>query len=188
MLLENKTKGDPHISINCNGNHKLEKCKEFIEKALKERITFFVQQKQCHGCLELMSGGHNAKTSTSKPICSSCKENHPTLLHGYVSKDKRSTDGGNQDPEKTEEALKNSFAGLDDLKCAATSKKHGSNVISMCVVPVKAKHEHGANEVTTYAMLDNYSQGSFIHNSLFRKRGVTGSKTTINLKTLHGAR
>ena len=68
-----------------------------------------------------MSDGHNAKTCTSKVMCSSYKGNHPTPLHGYVPKDKRSTDGGDQYPKKTEEALKNSFAGLDDLKCAAIS-------------------------------------------------------------------
>ena len=61
-------------------------------------------------------------------------------------------------------------------------------MINMCVVPVKVKHEHGANEVTIYAMLDNCSQGSFICDSLVKKLGVTGSKATINLKTLHGAR
>ena len=59
-------------------------------------------------------------------------------------------------------------------------------MISMCIVPVKLKHEHGANEVTTYAMLDNCSQGSFIHDSVVKKLGVTGSKATINLKTLQG--
>ena len=145
-----------------------------------------MRQKRRYGCLEPMSDGHNAKTCTSKLMCSSCKGNHPTPLHGYVPKDKRGADCVDQDPRKTEEALKNSFAGLDDLKCAATSKDNGSNVISMCVVPVKVKHEHGANEVTTYAMLDNCSQGSFIHNLLVKKLGVTGSKTIINLKTLHG--
>ena len=66
--------------------------------------------------------------------------------------------------------------------------EHGSNVISMCAVPGKVKHEHGANEVTTYAMLDNCSQGSFIHDSLVKKLGAIGSKTIINLKTLHGER
>ena len=40
--------------------------------------------------------------------------------------------------------------------------EYGSNVISMCVVPVKVNHEHGANEVTNNAMLDNSSQGFFI--------------------------
>ena len=68
-------------------------------------------------------------------MCSSCKGNHPTPLHGYVPRDKRSIGGSDKDHKKTEEALKNSFAGFDDLKCAATSKEHGSNVISMSVVP-----------------------------------------------------
>ena len=75
---------------------------------------------------------------------------------------------------------------LDDLKCAATSKGYGSNVISMFLVPVKVMHEHSANEVTTYTMLDICSHGSVIHDSLVKKLGVTGSKT--NLKTLHGLR
>ena len=121
-------------------------------------------------------------------MCSSCQGNYPTPLHGYVPNTKRSTNGSDQDPKETEEALKNSFAGLDDLNRAAISKEHGSNVISMCLVPVRVKHEYGANEITTYAMLDNCSQGSFIHDSLVKKRGVTGSKTTINLETLHGVR
>ena len=87
-------------------------------------------------------------------MCNSGKGNHLTPLHGYVPNDKRSTDGGDRDPKKTEEAPRNSFASLDDLKCAATSKEHGSNVISMCanvismcVVPVKLKHEHGARQL-----------------------------------------
>ena len=42
---EQNKKGDPYICINCNGNHKLEKCKEFMEKTLKERIKFLMRQK-----------------------------------------------------------------------------------------------------------------------------------------------
>ena len=61
-------------------------------------------------------------------------------------------------------------------------------MISTCVVSVKVKDEHGANEVTTYAMVNNCSQGSFILDSLIKKPGVTGSKTTINMNTLQGVR
>ena len=147
-----------------------------------------MRQKQCYGCLEPMSDGHNAKTCTSKLMCNSCKGTQPTPLHGYVPKDKRSTGGGDQDPKKTQKALKNSFAGLDDLKCAATFKEHGSNMTSMCVVSVKMKDEHGANDVTTYSMVNNCSQGSFILDSLIKKLGVTGTKATINMKTLYGIR
>ena len=38
----------------------------------------------------------------------------------------------------------------------------------------------------TYAMLDNCSQDSFIHDNLVKELGVHGMKTTLNLKTLHG--
>ena len=103
-------------------NHKLEKCREFMGKTLNERIKFLMRQKRYYGCLEAMNDCHNAKTCTSNLMCSSCKANHPTPLHEYVPKDKRNTDGSDQDPYKTEEALKNSYSVLDDLKCVATSK------------------------------------------------------------------
>ena len=48
---EQSKKGYPHICINCDGNHKLEKCKEFMEKPLKERIKFLMRQKRCYRCL-----------------------------------------------------------------------------------------------------------------------------------------
>ena len=64
--------------------------------------------------------------------------------------------------------------------------KTESKVISMCIVLVKVKHEGGKDTVTTYAMLDNCRQGSFIHDSLVKELGVHGMKTTLNLKTLHG--
>ena len=104
-----------------------------------------------------MSDGHNAKTCTRKLMCSSCKGNHPTPLHEFVLKDKRSTDF---------------FFSYDEPH--------------LQYKPVKVKHEHRANEVTTCAMLDNCSQGPFIHDSLLKKLGVNGSKTTVHLKTLHG--
>ena len=97
---EQSKKVDPHICINCNENHKLEKCKKFMEKILEERIKFLMQQKRCYGCLEPMTDGHNARTCTSKLMCSSCKGNYPTPFHGYVPKDKRSTDSGDQDLRK----------------------------------------------------------------------------------------
>ena len=49
---EQSKKGDPHICMSCIGNHKLEKCKEFMEKTLNEKIKFLMRQKRCYGCLE----------------------------------------------------------------------------------------------------------------------------------------
>ena len=42
---EQNKKEDPHICINCNEKRKLEKCKEFMENALKEGIKFLMPQK-----------------------------------------------------------------------------------------------------------------------------------------------
>ena len=82
--------------------------------------------------------------------------------------------------------LKSNIAGFNnDFKCASMTGKTESKVISMCIVPVRMKHEDSKDTITTYAMLDNCSQGSFIHN-LVKELGVHGMKTTLNLKTLHG--
>ena len=35
-------------------------------------------------------------------------------------------------------------------------------------------------------MLNNCSQGCFIHDSMMKKLGIDSIKTTLNLKTLHG--
>ena len=83
--------------------------------------------------------------------------------------------------------LKSNFAGFNnDLMCASMTGKTGFKVISMCIVPVKVKHKDGKDTIISYAMLDNCSQGSFIHDNLVKELGVHGMKTTLNLKTLHG--
>ena len=108
------------------------------------------------------NAGHIAKTFTQRLTCSSCKENHPTPLHGYTPNNKSKADG-NQTGDGGGN-LKNNFAGFsNDLKCASMTGKTESKVISMCIVPVMVKHEYGKVMITTYAMLGNCSQGSFIH-------------------------
>ena len=64
--------------------------------------------------------------------------------------------------------------------------KRGSKVISLSIVPMKTKHGNGKDMITTYAMMDNHCQGSFIHDNLVNELGVHGMKTTLNLKALHG--
>ena len=83
--------------------------------------------------------------------------------------------------------LKNNFAGFNnDFKYAIMARKTESKVISICIAPVKVKHGDGIDMITTYAMLDNCSQGSFVHDNLIKELGVHGMKTTLNLKTSHG--
>ena len=58
-----------------------------------------------------MSDGHHVRTCTSELMCSSCKRNHPISLQDIYSEGQKSTDGGDQYPKNTEEALTNNFAG-----------------------------------------------------------------------------
>ena len=58
----------------------------------------------------------------------------------------------------------------------------------MCIVPVSIKYKNDDKQIPTYAMLDNCSHGSFVHEAVLKQLGVKGTKTTLSLKTLHGER
>ena len=124
----------------CDEQNKLDRCDKFMEVTLKERIKFLAKTKYCYRCLQPMSDSHNAKTCTRWLSCSSCKRNHLTPLHGYIPKvmkekaddSKDNSDSGN---------IRSNYTLLDnDVKCASTTARSGSKVISMCIVPVKIKH------------------------------------------------
>ena len=172
----------------CDEQHKLDRCDKFMEVTLKERIKFLSKKKYCYGCLQTMSDSHNARTWTRQLSCSSCKGNHPTPLHGYIPKVMKDKADGSQNNSDSGN-IKSNYAMLDnDVKHASTTAKSGSKVISISIVPVKIKHGDSNKMVTTYAMLDNCSQGSFILDSTIKKLGIQGIKTTLKLKTLHGER
>ena len=61
-------------------------------------------------------------------------------------------------------------------------------MISICIVPVKVKSAPQEKDVLRYAMLDNFSQGSFIQEALVKKMQASGRKTTLDLKTLNDER
>ena len=172
----------------CDEQHKLDRCDKSIEVTLKERIKFFTKKRYCYGCLQPMSDSHNARACKRWLSCSSCKGNHPTHLHCYIPKVMKDKADGSQDNSDSGN-IKSNYATLDnDVKCASTTAKSGSKVISMCIVPVKIKHGGSNKMVTTYAVLDNCSQGSFILDSAIKKLGIQGIKKTLKLKTLQGER
>ena len=50
------------LCVNCRENHQLNGCLEFMDMALKDRISFLSKKKYCFGCLQPMKPQHNAKT------------------------------------------------------------------------------------------------------------------------------
>ena len=59
-------------------------------------------------------------------------------------------------------------------------------VISMFVVPIKIRYQNTGNELNTYALLDNFSQGEFIRRDIVLNLGASGYETQTSLKTLDG--
>ena len=175
----------PTDCIYCSEDHILDKCNAFMNQTLKERIKFLFRKKIWHRCLQPMEEGHNAKSCKKRLSCITCKEGHPTPVHGYTPKNKKVIGDGNQS-QNVQEEIKSTF--IADVKCASALKESGSKVISMCIVPVSIKYENNDKQITTYAMLDNCSQVSFVYEAILKQLGVKGTKTTLRLKTLHGER
>ena len=104
---------------------------------------------------------------------------HPTGLHGYVPRWKG---GGATDNRKDGDSgtVKTNFA---EMGVKSVSTNMASKIISMCIVPVIVTHAETKKEVSTFAMLDNCSQGK---NNIRERLGASGRKTEIIIKTLNG--
>ena len=117
-----------------------------------------------------------------KRVCKIWAMKHPTGLHGYVPRWKV---GGAADNSKDgdSDTVKTNFGEMD---VKSSSGNMVSKIISMCVVPIKITHAVTKREVSTFAMLDIYSQGCFIKNNIRERLGASGRKTEIIIKTLNG--
>ena len=91
-----------------------------------------------------------------------CAVENVTTLHGYLRK----------------QAVINSDKGLTDdgknegVKCASVNTS--TDVISLCVVPIKVQYDNSGNVLETHAALDSSSQGTFILKTLINNLGVKG--------------
>ena len=56
----------------------------------------------------------------------------------------------------------------------------------MRIVPVRVKKQDSINEVQRYALLDCYSQGTFILDKLVKTVGTSGRKTSVTIKNKNG--
>ena len=91
--------------------HKLDRCDKFMVVTLNERIKFLAKKKYCCGCFQPMTDSYNAKICTKQLNCSSCKENHPTNLHGYIPRLMKDKSYGSQADGRN---IKSNYATLDN--------------------------------------------------------------------------
>ena len=148
---------------------------------MKERSTFLTKQKLCYGCYEETSSAHTARNCPKRRECKICLGKHPTGLHEFKFSSKKAD--GSKSSTDDDKTVKNN--------CAYVRYSHNDytgdlTVFSMCVVPVRIRHEKSNKEVIPFAMLYVCSQGTFSTNKLMKDLGIEGTSTYINIKTLNG--
>ena len=67
-----------------------------------------------------------------------------------------------------------------DVKCARVNI--GENAINVCVVQVNLRYSSSGKTDNTYALLEAFSQGTFMLEKLMRDRGVDRQKTSFTIK------
>ena len=181
----------------CNFAHDLDDCARFKSKDLVERSKFISTTRLCFGCY---GNDHIARNCKDRRTCKTCNGRHPTGLHGYLPKPKEYRRKYEQENTQrpridTESQIQNGDKNkeIPKTKDDKTPKKtnllvtqEDTSTISMSVVPVLLRHPEAAKDVMTYALLDNCSQGTFVHKDLVSCLGIKGVDTTITVKTLNG--
>ena len=132
------------------------------------RSKFLSKQKLCYGCYEKISQSHTARNCPIQRTCKICAGKHKTGLHGF--KLKRKGDDSSDD-NKASEKIKSNCANISNNQCAAIGS---GQVLSMCVLPVKVQHKESNDEIITFAMLDNCSQGTFATENLMNQLDING--------------
>ena len=57
--------------------------------------------------------------------------------------------------------------------------------VCMCIVPVVTRYVNKRKEVTTYALLDNCSQGTFVREDTIHKLEASGARTKATVKAMN---
>ena len=144
-----------------NENHDIEDCTYYLQQTMEERSKFLFKNKLCYGCLKTVRKEHKAKTCSSRRSYKVYNGKHEMTLHGYLRKktainsDKGLTDGKNE-----------------GVKCASVNT--GTDVICMCVVPIKVQYGNSGKVLETHTLLDSCSQGNFTLETLINNLGVKG--------------
>ena len=122
------------------------------------------------------------KTAGKKRICDKCKKPHPTLLHidGFCLTEETTK-------EETERKADENPVKVNNA-CTELAQNSDSNevIILQTILPVLITDKNTDKTVKTYAFYDNGSAGCFLTESLRERLAVPGTKTTLQLGTMHG--
>ena len=163
----------------CDANHDLDDCQFYNELSVEDRSSFLKKNKLCYGCYREITSTHTAGTCNNRRVCMVCQGKHPSGLHGFKMKSKKTSDDDTDKTGEQPEGMKRNCVGIKNVATIV------GEVISMCVVPVRLRHFNSQKEVKMFALLDSCSQGTFVTERILKELDVTGVKTSISINTLN---
>ena len=170
VYIANQTTFDEIKCSFCDGAHKLEVCKSFVARSLKDRYTHLKTKGLCFGCLRK---GHITKKCRNKLTCSICGRRHPTPLHDE-SKIRKPDDS----------AVRNAGLPSDDKGAGNVVISSVNTSCAMAIVPVRIKAKNSAYSILTYAFLDSGSSISLCTDRIMHELGLSGRRNKITLQTM----
>ena len=155
----------------CSKSHDIETCQEFLKLSINDRRQFLKEQRLCFGCFGF---NHLSKGCLKKRTCQTCGKRHPTSLHV-----------DNFNPAEISSSYKK------DTSTKPTSVSSCATYSSDCtvlqsIIPVHVKQRGQNTSVCTYAFYDPGSTGCFILDDIVDSLNLTGCKTALKLRTMHG--
>ena len=135
-LDRSKSSKEKEICVLCNGSRDLDECKAYNETVVKERSKFLTKQNSCYGYYEEISSTYTARNCPKQRECKICLGKHPTGLHGFKFSSKKAD--GNKSSTDDDKTVKSNCAYVGDSHSNYTGDL---TVLSMCVVPVRIRHE-----------------------------------------------
>ena len=150
----------------------------FNLKAQKKEI-------ECYGCYQKVSRMHTAKIAPAGKIVRCVISSIQQYCMDWFS-EKKTLNKKKSEKQNVEKTSENQNVSGNHKDLTYASVNMGSQVISMSVVPVKLVHENSNKMISTHALLNNCSQGTFVMKSIVDAMGIDGTPTSITIKTLNG--
>ncbi|XP_061190337.1 uncharacterized protein LOC133198227 [Saccostrea echinata] len=159
-------------------NHSLNKCHQFREKSLQDRLEFLRSKGLCFKCCGQRS--HLAKDCRSNMMCSVCKAtNHPTALHIHIPTHSDQDCNKNYLAKTTTEEVTSA--------CSMVCGRAGARKSCAKTVLVKV-YPRGCPEkaVLIYAIVDEQSNRSLARSAFFDLFAISGPEIPYSVSSCNG--
>ena len=165
----------------CSKSHDLENCVAFKRKSVVERRAFIAEKALCFACY---GNNHVSKNCRKKQICKICKKPHPALLHidGFSLTKETTKEEIESKPEENPVKVNNACTELSQNSDLVNDEV----IILQTILPVLITNKNTNKTLKTYTFYDNGGRGCFLTENLRKRLAVPGTRTTLQLGTMHG--